>query len=85
MSTHLLTRSSSLNDSASSIGDSQALKNSSMVALKDARMLELMKSLYQADQQVKYLHLQAEVDSLLQYQQIIKQQRLTSGSTDASN
>jgi hypothetical protein len=34
-----------------------------------------MKSLYQADQQVKYLHLQAEVESLLQQLQILKQQR----------
>jgi hypothetical protein len=56
-----------------------------MAAPNDARLLELMKSLYQTDQQVKYLHLQAEVDSLLQYQQIIKQQRLKSERTDVSN
>jgi hypothetical protein len=31
---------------------------------------------YQADQQVKYLHLQAEIDMLLQQLQSIKQQRL---------
>ncbi len=41
---------------------------------------ESTKSLYQVDQQVKFLHLEAEVESLLQQLQIIKQQRLaTSG------
>ncbi|NEQ71203.1 MAG: hypothetical protein F6J86_14255 [Symploca sp. SIO1B1] len=85
MSTTLLTRSSSLNPSSNSIDESQSAKKSSVASPKDSRVLELMKSLYQADQQVKYLHLQAEVDSLLQYQQIIKQQRLTSGRTDLNN
>jgi hypothetical protein len=47
--------------------------------------MELMKSLYQADQQVKYLHLQAEVESLLQQLQILQQQRLTSVQSDAGN
>jgi hypothetical protein len=47
--------------------------------------MELMKSTYQTDQQVKYLHLQAEVESLLQQLQILKQQRLASGFTDADN
>jgi hypothetical protein len=45
---------------------------------ENPRLIALMKSLYQADQQVKYLHLQAEVESLLQQQQILKQQRLAS-------
>ncbi len=85
MSTSLLTRPSNLTPSPRQIGDSKSAKNSSMAAPNDARLLELMKSLYQTDQQVKYLHLQAEVDSLLQHQQIIKQQRLTSGRTDVSN
>lgn len=49
------------------------------------RLLESMKSLYKADQQVKFLHLQAEVESLLIELQTIKQQRLTaSDSTEAS-
>ena len=34
-----------------------------------------MKSPYQADQQVKFLHLQAEIDSLLIELQALKQQR----------
>ncbi|NET58837.1 MAG: hypothetical protein F6K47_22610 [Symploca sp. SIO2E6] len=71
--------------SPSPIGEPQSVKNPSMAAANDTRLLELMKSLYPTDQQVKYLHLQAEVDSLLQHQQIIKQQRLTSRRTDVSN
>jgi hypothetical protein len=42
-----------------------------------------MKSTYQADQQVKYLHLQAEVEFLLQQLQILKQQRQASVTPDA--
>jgi len=51
----------------------------------ESRLLELMKSLYQTDQQVKYLHLQAEVESLLQQLKILKQQRLTSVTSDVDN
>jgi hypothetical protein len=43
-----------------------------------------MKSLYQADQQVEYLHLQAEVESLLRQLQILKKQRLDSVQPDVS-
>lgn len=44
-------------------------------------MKESMKSLYQADQQAKYLCLQAEVKTLLQQLQVLKQQRLTDGAS----
>jgi hypothetical protein len=47
--------------------------------------MKLMKSTYQTDQQVKYLHLQAEVESLLQHLQILKQQRQASVIPDADN
>lgn len=40
-----------------------------------SRLLKAMKSQYQLDQQVKFLHLQAEADSLLQQLQSLKQQR----------
>lgn len=40
-----------------------------------SRLIEAMKSQYQLDQQIKFLHLQAEADSLLQQLQSIKQQR----------
>lgn len=37
-----------------------------------------MPECYQADQQVKYLHLQAEIDVLLQQLQTLKQDKLSS-------
>ncbi|MGF2035065.1 MAG: hypothetical protein RMZ43_007090 [Nostoc sp. CmiVER01] len=37
---------------------------------------KLTKSYYQDDQQAKLMHLQAEVDSLLQHLENLKQQRL---------
>jgi polyhydroxyalkanoate synthesis regulator phasin len=40
-----------------------------------SRLIKAMKSQYQLDQQVKFLHLQAEADSLLQQLQSLKQQR----------
>lgn len=40
-----------------------------------ARLLKVMKSLYQVDQQAKFLHLQAETDSLLGQLQALKGQR----------
>lgn len=69
------TRLSSLIDSPRSVGNSQAMRTSRAAVTENPRLLALMKSLYQADQQVKYLHLQAEVESLLQQLQILKQQR----------
>lgn len=42
-----------------------------------SRLIAAMKSQYQLDQQVKFLHLQAEADSLLQQLQTLKQQRQT--------
>ncbi len=42
-----------------------------------------MPECYQADQQVKYLHLQAEIDVLLQQLQILKQDKLTSEQIQA--
>lgn len=79
------TRSSSLVYSPSLIGDTRTASNRSTAANDNPRLIELMKSTYQTDQQVKYLHLQAEVESLLQQLQILKQQRLTSVKPDANN
>lgn len=78
-------RSTSLSYSPSAIGDSQSLKNRSRSQTDVPRPMELIKFPYQADQQVKYLHLQAEVESLLQHLQIIKQQRLTWVQPDSPN
>lgn len=79
------TRSSSLLYSPRPIGDSQSLINRSTSVTGNPHLVEQMKSPYQADQQVKYLHLQAEVESLLQQLQILKQQRLTSDFAEAHN
>lgn len=43
---------------------------------------QLNKSYYQDDQQAKLMNLQAEVDSLLQQLQDIKQQKLTTNTLD---
>jgi hypothetical protein len=79
------TRLSSLIDSPSPTGASQAVRNGLSVATDDPRVMKLMKSLYQADQQVKYLHLQAEVEFLLRQLQILKQQKQSSPQSDVSN
>jgi len=46
-------------------------------------MLQSTKTLYQVAQQVKFLHLQAEVESLLHQLQFMKQQRLTAAGYEA--
>ncbi|HEY9725356.1 MAG TPA: aspartate kinase [Chroococcales cyanobacterium] len=79
------TRLSSLIDSPSPTGASQTVRNRLSVATDDPRVMKLMKSLYQADQQVKYLHLQAEVEFLLQQLQILKQQKQSSPPSDVNN
>lgn len=72
-------------DSPRPTGDSQSVRNSRTAVAGDSCLTALMKSLYQTDQQVKYLHLQAEVESLLYQQKILKQQRLASDFSDADN
>lgn len=55
------------------------------------RIAQLTKSVYQADQQAKFFNLQAEVESLLEQLQALKQQKLSSsepsehGCQDASS
>lgn len=46
-------------------------------SLRQARVIEAMKAQYQADQQAKYLNLQAEAELLLQQLREIKRQRET--------
>ncbi|MBV9389525.1 MAG: hypothetical protein JOZ78_24145 [Chroococcidiopsidaceae cyanobacterium CP_BM_ER_R8_30] len=52
---------------------------------QDRHMHQSTQTLYQVTQQVKFLHLQAEVESLLQQLQIMKQQRLAAASHEDSN
>lgn len=44
-------------------------------ARRQARLMEALKVQYRADQQEKFLHLQAETDSLLQQLRAIQQQK----------
>jgi hypothetical protein len=58
----------------------------SNIAERDSQALrvrELTKTCYKDDQQVKFMSLQAEVDSLLQELQNLKQQRLTTVSQES--
>jgi hypothetical protein len=65
--------------SASSIAAVIAAPEAAQVPtdLRQSRLLEAMKSQYRLDQQEKFLHLQAETESLLQQLQALKQQRLS--------
>lgn len=49
-----------------------------------SRLIEAMKAQYQLDQQLEFLHLQAETESLLQQLQAIKQRRETSVASSQS-
>ncbi|AOY81545.1 hypothetical protein BJP36_18140 [Moorena producens JHB] len=68
----MLTSSDHLTD----LSDAHWQSNSRSVVTGDPQLKKLMTSVYGVDQQVKYLHLQAEVESLWQQQQLLKQQRL---------
>ncbi|MCL1466296.1 hypothetical protein [Argonema galeatum] len=48
-------------------------------------LMRSMKSVYQADQQIKLLHLEADIESLLQQLQYLKQQRLTSDTQELAS
>ncbi|WP_228061738.1 hypothetical protein [[Phormidium] sp. LEGE 05292] len=63
----------------------QEASNMSVALTNQVRMMEKMKSVYQADQQVKLLNLQAEVETLLQQLQNLKQQRLTEEDSEISS
>ncbi len=69
------TRSSTLIRPETSIEVSQSLSDISIASKDDTRIMQLTKSLYQTDQQVKFLHLQAEVELLLKQLQTLKQQQ----------
>lgn len=49
---------------------------------QEAWASKLNKSYYQDDQQIKFMHLQAEIDSLLMQLQNLKEQRLSSNSQE---
>lgn len=61
------------------VGDRQI--GSKSVKTNSSRSDESKKPPYQVDQQVKFLHLEAEVEYLLQQLQNLKQQRLATTSS----
>lgn len=68
---------------SSFMSSSQLLaENPQLVSKVSAQTNEPQKPPYQVDQQVKFMHLEAEVESLLQQLQSLKQQRLATTSTD---
>ncbi|GAC1453895.1 MAG: hypothetical protein NVS2B14_11580 [Chamaesiphon sp.] len=75
------TLSSTLVRPQNSVSDSDS---SAVADSNNTRILELTKSVYHAKERVKFMHLQAEVESLLQQLQTIKQQRQESPEQDAS-
>jgi hypothetical protein len=64
--------------------ESPASRSRSAIISDDSSLIKVMKA-YQADQQVKYLHLQAEIEVLLQQLQTLKQQKLRQTNRDDRN
>jgi hypothetical protein len=71
------TRSLTVTRPETSVGNLSSLADVSTATIDNQRIMQLTKSLYQADHQEKFLHLQAEVESLLQQLQSLQQQKLT--------
>lgn len=70
----MLTTDSPANLSGLTLGLDQPTEDNAE-ARRQARLMEALKAQYRADQQEKFLHLQAETDSLLQQLRAIKQQK----------
>ncbi|MEG3926404.1 MULTISPECIES: hypothetical protein [unclassified Microcoleus] len=80
MSTQLLMSNNSSTLSRPQVAASNPeMASSSTLSTSFARKVDLVKCPYQADQQVKFLHLQAEIESLLLEVQSLKQQRSLAG------
>ncbi|MEG4483496.1 hypothetical protein [Microcoleus sp. D2_18a_B4] len=80
MSTQLLMSNNSSTLSRPQVAASNPeMASSSTLSTSFARKVDLVKCPYQADQQVKFLHLQAEIESLLLEVQSLKQQRSIAG------
>ena len=83
-----MTRQLLMSNRSATISRSQTkTSNSQMVTTQalstTSARKEAMNSIYQADQQVKFLHLQAEVETLLLELQTLKQHRLSASTQDA--
>ena len=74
----LMSKSTSTLSSASSSVDTSKRVSDSKASTNQTRTLEQMKSLYQADQQVKLLHLEAEIETLLLELRTLKERKVVS-------
>ena len=63
---------------------SQEANDMSVVLANQVRLMQSMKSVYQADQQAKLLNLQADVETLLHQLQSLKEHRSTSDENEVS-
>lgn len=81
----MLTCSSSLSPSQRLVANSQPVSNVSATSTQRPSLNESKKFPYEAAQQVKFLYLEAEVESLLQQLQTLKQQRVADTSRDLVN
>jgi hypothetical protein len=78
MTSQALITKTPVNTSASATVVRSAQESSRVDAFdRQSRVLEAMKSQYPVDQQLKFLHLQAEAESLLQQLQVLQKQRQT--------
>lgn len=77
------TGSSSLSRRERTLGKAQLVNDVSTTSTHSTRVFQSTKSLYQVAQQLKFLHLQAEVESLLLSLQLLKQQRIAAARCDA--
>ncbi|NEQ41073.1 MAG: hypothetical protein F6K40_34620 [Okeania sp. SIO3I5] len=73
-----MSNSTSISSSASSSMDTGKRVNRSMLSKNQTCTLEKMKSLYQKEQQVKLLHLEAEIETLLLELLTIRERNLIS-------
>ncbi|MGI0486142.1 hypothetical protein ACN4EK_11940 [Pantanalinema rosaneae CENA516] len=85
MTSQTLTTDRSANSSTAVLDRPIATTGKAVQADRQSRVLEAMKAQYRIDQQVKFLHLQAEADTLFQQLQVMKQQRQASGFGDTAN
>jgi hypothetical protein len=76
--------SATITRNQSTANSTQTLTKQSL-STNPAQSKESMKSIYQADQQVKFLHLQAEVETLLLELQTLKQHRHLTSDRDVNS
>ncbi len=78
------TRTATLSTTSNTVANTAMVANLRSPSSNQSAPMQSVKCLYQADQQVKLLHLHAEIESLLVQLQALKRQRLEDLSATAS-